>query len=173
MTQPYRFTMSFTMLWNQPPRTTESHVYSHYHFHQQCGNQPWTTIKSHAYYLSAILALLTINVSLLINLTDLKFRKEADSVFQAQPRNTKVVVVSLLAFVLAFGIELTFHTRHLSPTCAALLRTTMVFFSSFSLASLASLVSWCIMTPSICHLCLASTLQHAKPSLEMVSLGSP
>ena len=124
-------------------------------------------------YLSAIFALLTIIVPLLINLTDLKFRKEADSVFQAQPINTKVVVVSLLAFVLAFGIELTFHTRHLSPTCAALLRTTMVFFSSFSLASLASLVSWGIMTPSVCHLCLASTLQHAKPSLEMVSLGSP
>ena len=91
-------------------------------------------------YLSAIFALLTIIVPLLINLTDLKFRKEADFVFQAHPINTKVAVLSLLAFVLAFGIELTFHTCHISPTCAALLHTTMVLFGSFSLASLASLL---------------------------------
>ncbi|KAJ9680249.1 hypothetical protein PVL29_019531 [Vitis rotundifolia] len=82
-------------------------------------------------YLNAILALLTVIVPLLINLTDLKFRKAADSVFQAHPINTKVAVLSLLAFVLAFGIELTFHMCHLSPTCVALLHTTMVFFSSF------------------------------------------
>ncbi|RVX00780.1 hypothetical protein CK203_026463 [Vitis vinifera] len=90
--------------------------------------------------LSAILALLTFIVPLLINLTDLKFWKEADSVFQVHPINTKVVVLILLAFLLAFGIELTFHTCHLSPTCAALLHTTMVFSGSFSLASLASLL---------------------------------
>ena len=47
---------------------------------------------------------------------------------------------SLLAFVLTFGTKLTFHSSHLSPTCVTFLRTAMMFSSSLSLASLASVL---------------------------------
>ncbi|KAL6322953.1 hypothetical protein AAG906_022791 [Vitis piasezkii] len=91
-------------------------------------------------YLTSILALLSFIVPVLLDLVDLKFKKEADSVFEAHPTTTKLVIASLLAFVLAFQLVLIFHTCRLSPTCAALLRTTMMFFASLSLASLASLL---------------------------------
>ena len=90
-------------------------------------------------YPSAILALIAFVVPVLINLIDLKFQKVADSVFEAHPITTMMFFASLLAFVLAFGTELAFHS-HLSPTCAALLRTAMMFSGSLSLASLASVL---------------------------------
>ncbi|XP_034708411.1 uncharacterized protein LOC117931545 isoform X2 [Vitis riparia] len=91
-------------------------------------------------YLNAILALIAFVVPVLIKLIDLKFQKEADSVFEAHPITTMMFFASLLAFVLVFGTELTFHSSHLSPTCAALLRTAMMFSGSLSLASLASIL---------------------------------
>ncbi|KAJ9680193.1 hypothetical protein PVL29_019481 [Vitis rotundifolia] len=91
-------------------------------------------------YLSAILALISFVVPVLISLIDLKFQKEADSVFEAHPITTMMFFASLLAFVSAFGTELTFHSSHLSPTCAALLRTAMMFSGSLCLASLASVL---------------------------------
>ena len=91
-------------------------------------------------YLSAILALIAFVVPVLINLIDLKFQKEADSVFEAHPITIMMFFASLLAFVLAFGTELTFHSSLLSPTCAALLRTAMMFSGSLCLASLASVL---------------------------------
>ncbi|RVW68335.1 hypothetical protein CK203_064539 [Vitis vinifera] len=80
------------------------------------------------------------------------FQKEAYSVFEAHPTTTKLVIASLLAFVLAFELVLIFHTCRLSPTCAALLRTTMVFFASLSLASLASLLFPDALRPYLCVL---------------------
>ena len=56
--------------------------------------------------------------------------------FHVHPITTMVTVSSLLAFVLAFGVEFTFQY-----SCgAALLRTIMVFSGSLSLASLVSLL---------------------------------
>ncbi|RVW86595.1 hypothetical protein CK203_045618 [Vitis vinifera] len=91
-------------------------------------------------YLSAILALIAFVDPVLIKLIDLKFQKEVDSVFEAHPITTMMFFASLLVFVLTFGIELTFHSSHLSPTCAALLRTAMMFSGSLSLTSLASVL---------------------------------
>ena len=94
---------------------------------------------------NAILALLTFIIPVLINLIDLKFQKEVDSVFQAHPITTHVAIIGLLVFVLTSGIGFTFHSSHLSHTCAAVLRTTIVCSGSLSLASLASLLfpdSW-------------------------------
>ncbi|KAJ9680213.1 hypothetical protein PVL29_019501 [Vitis rotundifolia] len=69
-------------------------------------------------HLTSILALLSFIVPVLLDLVDL----------------------NLLAFVLAFELMLIFRTCRLPTTCAALLRTTMVFSASLSLASLASLL---------------------------------
>ena len=89
---------------------------------------------------NSILPLLSLILPLLLDLINLKFQKEADSVFYAHPITIKVAITGLLVFALAFGIDFTFHSSHLSPTCAALLRTTMVFSGYLSLASLASLL---------------------------------
>ena len=91
-------------------------------------------------HLTSILALLSFIVPVLLDLVDLKFEKEAHSVFEAHPTTTKLGIASLLAFVLAFELMLIFHTCRLPTTCAALLSTTMVFSASLSLASLASLL---------------------------------
>ncbi|RVW63311.1 hypothetical protein CK203_058770 [Vitis vinifera] len=88
----------------------------------------------------AILALLSFILPLLTNLINLKFQNESNSVFQVHPKTTLVAIAGLLVFALSFGIESTFHSFHLSPTCAAVLRTIMVFSGSLSLASLASLL---------------------------------
>ena len=88
----------------------------------------------------AILALLSFILPLLTNLISLKFQNESNSVFQAHPMTTLVAIAGLLVFALLFGIEPTFHSFHLSPTCAAVLRTTMVFSGFLSLASFASLL---------------------------------
>ncbi|XP_010661161.1 uncharacterized protein LOC100260757 isoform X2 [Vitis vinifera] len=91
-------------------------------------------------YLTAILALVAFFVPALLDLIDLKFQKEANSVFEAHPATTMMAFATLLAFVLAFGIDFTFHSSHFSPICAALLRTAMMFSGSLLLASLASLL---------------------------------
>ncbi|XP_034709607.1 uncharacterized protein LOC117932461 isoform X1 [Vitis riparia] len=91
-------------------------------------------------YLTAILALVAFFVPALLDLIDLKFQKEANSVFEAHPITTMMAFATLLAFVLAFGIDFTFHSSHFSPICAALLRTAMMFSGSLLLASLASLL---------------------------------
>ncbi|KAJ9680251.1 hypothetical protein PVL29_019533 [Vitis rotundifolia] len=91
-------------------------------------------------HLTSILAFLSFIVPVLLDLVDLKFGKEAHSVFEAHPTTTKLGIASLLAFVLASELVLIFHTSRLPPTCAALLRTTMVFSASLLLASLASLL---------------------------------
>ena len=103
-------------------------------------------------HLTSILALLSFIVPVLLDFVDLKFKKEAHSVFEAHPTTTKLVIASLIAFVLAFELVLIFHTCRLSPTCAALLRTTMVFFASLSLASLASLLFPDALRPYLCVL---------------------
>ena len=87
-----------------------------------------------------ILALLTFILPVLLVLIDFKFKNEPTSVFQAHPITIKVAVANLLAFALAFGIEFTFHPCYLSTTCAALLRTTILFCGFLSVASLASLL---------------------------------
>ena len=77
-----------------------------------------------------ILALLTFILPVLLVLIDFKFKNEPTSVFQAHPITIKVAVANLLAFALAFGIEFTFHPCYLSTTCAALVRTTILFCGS-------------------------------------------
>ncbi|KAJ9680212.1 hypothetical protein PVL29_019500 [Vitis rotundifolia] len=89
---------------------------------------------------NSILALLTFILPVLLVLIDFKFKNEPTSVFQTHPITIKVAVANLLAFALAFGIEFTFHPCYLSTTCAALLRTTILFCGFLSVASLASLL---------------------------------
>ena len=91
-------------------------------------------------YLTAILALVAFFVPALLDLIDLKFQKEGNSVFEAHPATTMMAFATLLAFVLAFGIDFTFRSSQFSPICAALLRTAMMFSGSLLLASLASLL---------------------------------
>ena len=97
---------------------------------------------------NAILALLTFIVPVLIELINLKFQKEVEySVFHVHPITTMVTVSSLLAFVLAFGVEFTFQY-----SCgAALLRTIMVFSGSLSLASLVTLLFPDALGPILYH----------------------
>ncbi|RVW59854.1 hypothetical protein CK203_103956 [Vitis vinifera] len=73
-------------------------------------------------YLTAILALVAFFVPALLDLIDLKFQKEGNSVFEAHPATTMMAFATLLAFVLAFGIDFTFRSSQFSPICAALLR---------------------------------------------------
>ncbi|KAJ9680208.1 hypothetical protein PVL29_019496 [Vitis rotundifolia] len=87
-----------------------------------------------------ILALLTFILPVLLVLIYFKFQNESTSVFQAHPITIKVVVANLLAFALAFGIEFTFHPCCPSTTCAAFLRTTILFCGSLSVASVASIL---------------------------------
>ena len=87
-----------------------------------------------------ILALLTFILPVLLVLIDFKFKNEPTSVFQAHPITIKVAVANLLVFALAFGVEFTFHPCYLSTTCAALLRTTILFCGSLSVASSSSLL---------------------------------
>ncbi|KAL6322433.1 hypothetical protein AAG906_008088 [Vitis piasezkii] len=108
-----------------------------------------TNLQSQPHHIStatnSILALLTFILPVLLALLDLKFQNEPNSVFQAHPKTIKAAVASLLVFALAVGIDFTFHSSHLSRTCAAVLRTSIVCSGSLSLASLASLLfpdSW-------------------------------
>ena len=87
-----------------------------------------------------ILALLTFILPVLLVLIDFEFKNEPTSVFQAHPITIKVAVANLLVFALAFGVEFTFHPCYLSTTCAALLRTTILFCGSLLVASLSSLL---------------------------------
>ena len=87
-----------------------------------------------------ILALLTFILPVLLVLIHFEFKNEPTSVFQAHPITIKVAVANLLVFALAFGVESTFHPSYLSTTCAALLRTTILFCGFLSVASLASLL---------------------------------
>ena len=87
-----------------------------------------------------ILALLTFILPVLLVLIHFEFKNEPTSVFQAHPITIKVAVANLLVFALAFGVESTFHPSYLSTTCAALLRTTILFCGSLSVASLSSLL---------------------------------
>ena len=88
---------------------------------------------------SAILAMLTLVVPLLLELIELKFQNESISAFEAQPIITKVAIAALQLFGLSFTLEEYF--AHLSPTPAALLRTSMVFSASLLVASLVSILS--------------------------------
>ncbi|KAJ9680163.1 hypothetical protein PVL29_019451 [Vitis rotundifolia] len=97
----------------------------------------------------AILALLSFILPLLTSLINLKFQNQSNSVFQTHPMTTLVAISGLLVFALSFGIESTFHSFHLSPTCAAVLRTTMVFSGFLSLASFASLLFPAAWRPGI------------------------
>ncbi|KAJ9680154.1 hypothetical protein PVL29_019442 [Vitis rotundifolia] len=92
---------------------------------------------------SAILAILTLVVPLLLHLTELKFQNKSISVFEAHPITTKVAIAALQLFAMSFGLEFTLeeYFAHLSPTPAALLRTSMVFSGSLLLASLVSILS--------------------------------
>ena len=87
-----------------------------------------------------ILALLTFILPVLLVLIHFEFKNEPTSVFQAHPITIKVAVANLLVFALAFGVESTFHPSYLSTTCAALLRTTILFCGSLLVASLSSLL---------------------------------
>ncbi|KAJ9680211.1 hypothetical protein PVL29_019499 [Vitis rotundifolia] len=89
---------------------------------------------------NSILSLLNLILPVLLVLIDFKFKNEPTSVFQTHPITIKVGVANLLAFALAFEIEFTFHPCYLSTTCAALLRTTILFCGSLSVASLSSLL---------------------------------
>ncbi|KAJ9680170.1 hypothetical protein PVL29_019458 [Vitis rotundifolia] len=88
---------------------------------------------------SAILAILTLLVPLLLDLIELKFQNESISAFEAHPIPTKVAIAALQLFALSFTLEKYF--AHLSPTPAALLRTSMVFSGSLLVASLVSILS--------------------------------
>ncbi|RVW90597.1 hypothetical protein CK203_038808 [Vitis vinifera] len=88
---------------------------------------------------SAILAILTLVVPLLLDLIELKFQNESISAFEAHPITTKVAIAALQLFGLSFTLEEYF--AHLSPTPAALLRTSMVFSGSLLVASLVSILS--------------------------------
>ncbi|KAJ9680176.1 hypothetical protein PVL29_019468 [Vitis rotundifolia] len=88
---------------------------------------------------SAILAILTLVVPLLLDLIELKFQKESISAFEAHPIATKVAIAASQLFGLSFTLEEYF--AHLSPTPAALLRTSMVFSGSLLVASLVSILS--------------------------------
>ena len=106
--------------------------FQHQHHHNSTASNP-------------ILALLTFILPVLLVLIDFKFKNEPTSVFQAHPITIKFAAANLLAFALAFGIEFTFQLCYLSTTCAALLRTTILFCGFLSMASLASLLfpdSW-------------------------------
>ncbi|KAJ9680182.1 hypothetical protein PVL29_019470 [Vitis rotundifolia] len=61
------------------------------------------------------------------------------SLFEAHPIITKVAIAALQLFGLSFTLEEYF--AHLSPTPAALLRTSMVFSGSLLVASLVSILS--------------------------------
>ena len=93
-----------------------------------------------------ILPLLTLILPVLLALLDLKFQNEHNSVFQAHPIIIKAAVANFLVFALAVGIDFTFHSSHLSPTCSNLLSTTIMFCGSLSVASLASL-----LFPDVCR----------------------
>ena len=84
------------------------------------------------------------------------FQNKPNSAFQAHSITIKVAVASLLAFVLALGIDFTFHS-----SSAALLCTRMVF--SNSLSHWLSCIR-CMATPSLCHLCHALCWHLACPN---------
>ena len=92
---------------------------------------------------SAILAILTLVVPLLLDLIELKFQHNSISVFEAHPITTKVAIAALQLFGLSFGLAFTLeeYFAHLSPIPAALLRTSMVFSGSLLVASLVSILS--------------------------------
>ena len=98
---------------------------------------------------------------MLLALLDLKFQNEPKSVFQAHPKTIKAAGAGLLVFALAVGIDFTFHSTHLSPTCSHLLSTTIMLCGSLSVASLASLLFPDTCRPLISHLPLAFAWQLA------------
>ncbi|KAL6322044.1 hypothetical protein AAG906_003188 [Vitis piasezkii] len=54
---------------------------------------------------SAILAILTLVVPLLLDLIELKFQNKSISVFEAHPITTKVAIAALQLFGLSFGLH--------------------------------------------------------------------
>ena len=89
--------------------------------------------------LSAFLVLLSFMVTVLLQLINLRFQKEADSVFQALPKTTKVTfaILIVLGWICGFAIWV---DDELYPAWAARITIAMVFFACLFVASLASLV---------------------------------
>ena len=89
--------------------------------------------------LNAFLVLLSFMVTVLLHLINLRFQKEADSVFQALPKTTKLTFAILIAFGWTCGIAM-WADDELYPAWAARIIIAMVFFACLFVASLASLV---------------------------------
>ncbi|RVW11900.1 hypothetical protein VitviT2T_022864 [Vitis vinifera] len=88
--------------------------------------------------LNAFLVLLSFMVTVLLHLINLRFQKEADSVFQALPKTTKLTFAILIAFGWTCGIAM-WADDELYPAWAARIIIAMVFFACLFVASLASL----------------------------------
>lgn len=56
-----------------------------------------------------------LHFSVPLDLIQFKFQNESKAVFEARPITTKATVTSLLVFALAFGLDFTFHSSHISP----------------------------------------------------------
>ena len=89
--------------------------------------------------LNVFLVFLGFLVMVLLHLIDWRFRRLADSVFQAFPRITKVIFAVLLAFGCTCEIRIMWVDDDLSPAWTARLTNAMLFFANLLVASLASL----------------------------------
>lgn len=75
---------------------------------------------------NAILALLSFILPLLLQLTELKFQNESNSVFEAHPITTKVAIAALLLFALSAGIDFTFHSSSSAAPLTGFIGITLV-----------------------------------------------
>ncbi|TMW81256.1 hypothetical protein EJD97_010827 [Solanum chilense] len=92
--------------------------------------------------------------SILLNLLQLKYQgiNNTDP-FSTHPKTMRVSVISLLLYCLIYGIKLKFSRHYIYRKFSYLVHHLMIFFSSLSLASTASLLFPDSVSPVLYFLC--------------------
>ena len=90
--------------------------------------------------LNAFVVLVGFMVAVLFQLINLRFQREAESVFQTFPKTVKVTFAILIIFGFACGIGTWVVHEDLSPSWAERITTGIVFFACLFVGSLACLV---------------------------------